>query len=129
MDEVFPKRSQLREDVLAYRLVHKLSKDEMAELLKRKPTSLHSILYDKTRPVGTDFIQNWAALSGHSITEYIDDPGRPVPGVAQEQFGEASEQERVILRGIAQDLAKLTPEQRRAASEAWSAIIRGYLTR
>jgi hypothetical protein len=125
MDDVFPQRTKLRDDILAYRREHGLTPDQMAIKLQRSPSSLKSILYDRTRLVGTDFIKIWAGISGRSITEYIDDPGTSVPGVPQEAFADATEQERVMMRAMGSDLSRLTTEQRRAAFEAWSAIVRG----
>ena len=126
MDEIFPMREKLRDDVLVFRRTMNLTPAQMAVMLKRSPSGLHSTLYDSGRHVGLDLIQEWARVTGHSILEYIDDPGRPVPGVSQEAFGEATEEERVILRAVASDLAQLRPELRRPAFDAWTAIIRGF---
>ena len=127
MDDIFPNRAKLQAHILAYRERFLISANDMAVKLERSPSGLKSILYDKTRPVGLDFIQNWSRLSGHSILEYIDDPGSPVAGVDPVKFREATEQERVILRTIAEDLAFMTPQARRSALEAWSAMARGLL--
>ena len=126
MDEIFPMREKLRDDMLIFRREKGISKDQVAVLLKKKPSSLHSILYDRTRHVGTEFLQLWCALSGHSLTEYLDDPGSPLPGLPQEDWGKVTEEERVMLRAMASDLARLRPELRRHAFNAWTSIIQGY---
>ena len=125
MDDVFPTRPKLQAHVLAFREHFQITPIDLALKLKRSPSGLKSILYDKTRPVGLDFIQNWSKLSGHSILEYIDDPASPIPGVDPVKFRESSEQERVMLRTMAEDLSIMSPQARRSALEAWSAIVRG----
>jgi len=126
MDELFPMRPKLRNDILAYRTEHGLDPAGMAVALGKSPGSLKSILYDHSRHVGTAFLQAWCSLSGHSLTEYLDDPGAPVAGVPKDAFGQATEEERVMLRAMASDLAKLRPELRRPAFDAWAAIVRGF---
>jgi transcriptional regulator with XRE-family HTH domain len=125
-DALFPYRKQLRDDVLAFRKANGLSPDDFAEMVGVSKTGLKSILYDKKRHVGVDFLRAWAAVSGHSIAEYLDDPGAPPPGVPQADFGQATEQQRVMTRAMGSDLAKLSPEHQRAAFEAWSSIVRGF---
>jgi hypothetical protein len=78
------------------------------------------------REPGKDTLKKLSAYYQVQLSELTDDPGAPVAGVPQAQFAESSEEERVMMRAMGSDLSKLTPEQRRAAFEAWSAIVRGY---
>ena len=128
MDE-WAYRRQFRDRVAEYRSKHHLTPDEMAMRLGLKPSTYTGYLYKKKGKPGVEVLQLAAGLFGCSVLEFMDDPGAPVAGVGAESFSEASEQERVILRAIAEDLVKLTPDQRRAMFDAWSAIVRGYLTK
>jgi len=127
MDE-WAYRKQFRERVAEFRSKHHLSPEEMATRLGLKLTTYSGYLYKKKGKPGVEVLQLAAGLFGCSVLEFMDDPGSPVAGVTQGSFGEATEQERVMLRAMSQDLAKLNPDQRRAAFEAWSAIVRGFLS-
>jgi transcriptional regulator with XRE-family HTH domain len=120
-------RENFKTHLTRYRKERGITLDQVALELGLTRNSLMGYLYKKdgARP-GLDKLQKAAALFGCSVTEFLDDPGAPVPGVAPQGYGEASEEERVMLRAIAADLAGLTPDTRRAAFEAWSAIVRGF---
>jgi transcriptional regulator with XRE-family HTH domain len=87
---------------------------------------LRSLLYRKnTRPdwdLAVRMSQSWHC----DVTEFIDNPGgEPPAGLDKKEFREGPEEDRVYLRAMGHDLAKLTPEQKRNAIEAWRAVVRG----
>ena len=99
-----------------------LTMTEVAEKLGTTYNTLRqyiSVARKDTRP-SLEFIQRAAALFECSVTEFIDNPGEPMQGLALAN----SEEERVFLREVAHDIATLAPEKRRLLAESWPTILR-----
>lgn len=67
-------------------------------------SSLRQILYQKTRRASFDTCQKAASVFGCSVTEFIDDPGAPPPGVDAERWAKATERDRVLASAMFEEL-------------------------
>ena len=118
----WPQRPVIQAAVLAYRKEHKLSPEQMAEVLGVGPSYLHNVLYDKRVWPSLEVAQKLSEILGLKVGDVVDDPGAEIPGSTTA----SSDLDRFMLRTMGSNLSKLTDTQKQAAFEAWNAIIRGY---
>ena len=118
----WPQRPVIQAAVLAYRKEHKLSPEQMAEILGVGPSYLHNVLYDKRVWPSLEVAQKLSEVLGLKLGDVVDDPGAEIPGSTTA----SSDLDRFMLRTMGSNLSKLTDTQKQAAFEAWNAIIRGY---
>ena len=118
----WPQRPVIQAAVLAYRKEHKLSPEQMAEVLGVGPSYLHNVLYDKRVWPSLEVAQKLSEILGLKLGDVVDDPGAEIPGSTTA----SSDLDRFMLRTMGSNLSKLTDTQKQAAFEAWNAIIRGY---
>jgi len=96
----------------------KIHEDVAADLEITLPT-LRNYLYGSKNP-STKVLQRAAGLFGCSVTEFIDDPGTPVPfGVNPQEWSEASERTRVLASAMFQDLRAMPEEEQQIYYELW----------
>jgi len=70
-------------------------------------------LYGSKKP-GIKTLKAAAKLFECSITEFVDDPGVPPPGIDRNAWSTVSEQDRVLCSAILEDLRSLTNEEKDA---------------
>jgi hypothetical protein len=89
--------------------------DILSDMVDLNEDSLRQILQDttRTRP-HINTLSQVAKVLECSVTEFIDAPSHPPPGMSQEQWAELSEHERVLLVAT---LADLTSDDLSAAEK------------
>jgi transcriptional regulator with XRE-family HTH domain len=100
----WPQRPVIQRAVLAYRKEHKLSPEQMAEVLGVGPSYLHNVLYDKRVWPSLEIAQKLSEVLGLKLGEVVDDPGGEIEGVAREDFAELSPTKRAVLNMVFQRL-------------------------
>lgn len=100
----WPQRPVIQRAVLAYRKEHKLSPEQMAEVLGVGPSYLHNVLYDKRVWPSLEIAQKLSEILGLKLGEVVDDPGGEIEGVAREDSAELSPTKRAVLNMVFQRL-------------------------
>ena len=100
----WPQRPVIQRAVLAYRKEHKLSPEQMAEILSVGPSYLHNVLYDKRVWPSLEIAQKLSEVLGLKLGEVVDDPGGEIEGVAREDSAELSPTKRAVLNMVFQRL-------------------------
>ena len=75
-------------------------------------------LYGSKKP-GIKTLKAAAKLFGCSITEFIDDPGAPPPGIDRNSWAVVSERDRVLSAAILEDIRSVTNEEKDAYYDLW----------
>lgn len=101
--------------VLAYRKEHSLRPEEFAPLLGLTPNGLHGLLYDKrSDQPELSTAQSIVRVLGGTLSDWVDDPGRPVPGAADG----ADPLDKALLEDIGRKFKDLTDDQKLLAANA-----------
>ena len=75
-------------------------------------------LYGSKKP-GIKTLKAAARLFGCSITEFVDDPGAPPPGIDRNAWAVVSERDRVLCSAILEDIRSITNEEKDAYYDLW----------
>jgi hypothetical protein len=130
MQDIWPQRENFKRALEKYQVKTGKKQAEVAEDLNMSLHGLRQILYQKGRRCSFETAQRASALFGASVTEFLDDPGAPPPGVDQEKWAVISERDRVIASAMFADITadQLTEAEKdelyRAYKEAKERIIR-----
>ena len=80
--------------------------DVVADLFNLNEDTLRQFLQDSTRKrPHINTLTHIASVLGCSVTEFIDAPSHPSPGMTQERWAELSERERVLVSSLLADIA------------------------
>lgn len=110
----------LKAAIKAYQARTNKTQSEVAGDLGTTLGTLRQWLNNKNRRPELESLQKISALTGVSVSEFIDDPGRP--GAAPT----LGEMDRMFVRMIEADVTQLSEKQKLSLYESWSAILRGY---
>ena len=90
-----------------------------AEVAKNLDTTYGTLRFwlSGVRPPKKENLQLAAALFGCSITEFIDDPGNPLPGIDPLAWASVSEQDRVLTAAFLAGLRDLPDEEKHIYAE------------
>jgi len=71
--------------------------DVVADLFNLNEDTLRQFLYDSTRSrPHVDTLTHIASVLGCSVTEFLDAPNDPPPGMSSEQWADLTERERIL---------------------------------
>jgi transcriptional regulator with XRE-family HTH domain len=130
MRDTWPQRENFKRALEKYQAETGKKQAEVAEDLKMSLHGLRQILYQKGRRCSFETAQKASALFGISITEFLDNPGAPPPGMDQEKWALIRERDRVIASAMFADITadQLTETEKdelyRAYKEAKERIVR-----
>ena len=130
MRDIWPQRQKFKSALEEYQAKTGKKQAEVAEDLNMSLHGLRQVLYQKGRRCSFETAQKASALFGVSVTEFLDDPGAPPPGVGHEKWAAISERDRVIASAMFADITadQLTEAEKdelyRAYKEAKERIIR-----
>ena len=102
---------------------------EVAKLLGVSESSVYSYCSRETSQPSENTKKAAAKLFGCPITEFIDDPGSPPPGIDPERWAEASERSRVLASAMFEDLTKFPEEEQEEYYKLWQQGVRIGLAR
>lgn len=117
----WPQRPTIKAAVLAYRKLHGLNPEQMAELLGVRPSYLHNVLYDKRVWPSLDLAQELSKVLGLKLGEVVDDPGEDVAGSNPDN----SDFDRFMLKTMGKDLTEMTDAQKQAGFQVWKSFMDG----
>jgi len=75
-------------------------------------------LYGSKKP-GIKTLQAAARLFGVSITEFVDNPGTPPPGIERDLWQRISERDRVLGTAILEDLTSISDQEKEVYLDMW----------
>ena len=82
-----------------------------------------------TRPPKVENLKRAASLFKCRVTEFIDDPGDPPPGITPEKWAEASERTRVLGSAMFEDLLQMPEDEQEEYYKLWLQGVRIGLAR
>lgn len=117
---IYLQQPSLKKAIRDYQKRSGKTQAQVAEELGTSLGVLRQWLNNKTRRPELASLQRISALTGVSVTEFIDDPAQPGTSPA------LGEMDRMFVRLVETDVTKLTDRQKLSLYESWSAILRGY---
>ncbi len=84
------------------------------------PPTLKQFLQNKKRPrPHYDTLAQIAGVVGCDVTEFLDTPNTPPPGISAERWAQASERTRVLSSAMFEDLLKFPEDEQEAYYQLW----------
>jgi len=113
----WPYRESWKRALKDYRERKKVSIQALAETIGLTYNSLHGYLYTQKGKPSLEVLQRCSALTGVSISEWIDDPFKPIAGQGMSTL---SEQDRALAHMMFHDFTAedLTTEDRKHLYDA-----------
>lgn len=125
MSDIWPQRVIFRKRLREYQLASGWTQEQVAEVLGVELSHLRNSIYRSEKKLGLEPLQRAAGLFGCSVTEFLDDPGgTPPAGVQAADFAAMSEEDRLLVRMMVEDLSRIDPGKRRSAFDAWNSLMR-----
>jgi transcriptional regulator with XRE-family HTH domain len=109
---------RFKEYCKAYQIRTDKTQEGVALDLEVTLPTLRNFLYGSKKP-STSVLQRASALFGCRVTEFLDDPGAPPPGIAPDVWAEVSERDRVLGSAMLEDLRSIPEEEKDAYYQLW----------
>lgn len=118
--DVWPQRGVFADLIRDYLKKTGSRQADFAEKVGTTTGTLRQWLYNSRRKPDIKNLILVSSLLGCPITTFIDNPSENIPGIPVGK----TEEERVMVRRMAEDLSGMSSRQRHSALEVWASLVR-----